>query len=145
MAAYKTGAFVHSKYYTPFYRTPLKWIPRSSKSRPCWAAHTRIGNVWEYPPRASRFNFRCEVFDIRGLGPWNGTTLRCWPKILHRKNYGDKKGSKSFQQQRKMFCRKFGWPSMKVLQIKVRRLKLFRCSLKLLANVQCTSTRKRSV
>ena len=47
MAAYKTGAFVRSK-------TPLKWIPRSksgaSKSRPRWAAHTRIGNVWEYPP-----------------------------------------------------------------------------------------------
>ena len=33
---------------------PLKWIPRSksgaSKSRPRWAAHTRIANVWEYPP-----------------------------------------------------------------------------------------------
>ena len=32
----------------------LKWIPRSkpgaSKSQPLWAAHTRIGNVWEYPP-----------------------------------------------------------------------------------------------
>ena len=31
-----------------------KWIPRSksgaSKSRPRWAAHTRIGSVWEYPP-----------------------------------------------------------------------------------------------
>ena len=40
---------------------------------------------------------------------------------------------------------KFGWPSMKVLQIKERRLKLFGCLLKLLANVQCTSTRKRSV
>ena len=43
MAAYKTGAFVHSK-----------WIPRSksgaSKSQPRWAAHTRIGNEWEYPP-----------------------------------------------------------------------------------------------
>ena len=30
-------------------------MPRSksgaSKSRPRWAAHTRIGNVWEYPPR----------------------------------------------------------------------------------------------
>ena len=29
-------------------------IPRSksgaSKSRPRWAAHTRIGNVWEFPP-----------------------------------------------------------------------------------------------
>ena len=34
---------------------------------------------------------------------------------------------------------------MKVFQIKVRRLKLFGCSLKLLANVQFTSTRKRSV
>ena len=22
----------------------------ASKSRPRWAAHTRIGNVWEYPP-----------------------------------------------------------------------------------------------
>ena len=55
MAAYKlTGAFVRLKYYTPFKKTPLKWIPHSksgaSKSRPCWAAHTRIGNVWEYPP-----------------------------------------------------------------------------------------------
>ena len=30
---------------------------------------------------------------------------------------------------------------MKVLQIKVRRLKLFGCSLKLLANVQCTQAR----
>ena len=26
--------------------------PGASKSRPLWAAHTRIGNVWEYPPRA---------------------------------------------------------------------------------------------
>ena len=54
MTAYKTGAFVHSKYYTPFYKMPLKWIPRSksgaSKSQPHLAAHTRIGNVWEYPP-----------------------------------------------------------------------------------------------
>ena len=54
MAAYKTGAFMRSKYYTPFWKTPLKWIPRSkpgaSKSRPCWAAHTGIGNVWECPP-----------------------------------------------------------------------------------------------
>ena len=33
---------------------PAKQIPRSksevSKSRPRWVAHTRIGNVWEYPP-----------------------------------------------------------------------------------------------
>ena len=54
MAAYKTGAFVRSKYYTPFYKTPLKWIPRSksgaSKSRLRRAAQTRIGNAWEYPP-----------------------------------------------------------------------------------------------
>ena len=32
----------------------MKCIPRSksgaSKARPRWAAHTRIGNVWEYPP-----------------------------------------------------------------------------------------------
>ena len=47
---------MRSKYYTPFQQTPLKWIPRSklgaSKSRPLWAADTRIGNVWEYhlPP-----------------------------------------------------------------------------------------------
>ena len=34
---------------------------------------------------------------------------------------------------------------MKVLQINLRRLRLFGCSLKLLANVQCTSTRKRGV
>ena len=54
MAAYKTGAFVRLKYYTPFSKMPLKWIPRSnsgaSKSRPRWVTHTRIGNVWEYPP-----------------------------------------------------------------------------------------------
>ena len=57
MATYKTGAFVRSKYYTPFYKTPLKWIPRSksgaSKSRPRWTAHTRIGYVWECPPPPS--------------------------------------------------------------------------------------------
>ena len=62
MAAYKSGAFVRSKYYTPFQKTRLKWIPRSkseaSKSRPLWAAHTRIGNVWEYPPRAMRQRVR---------------------------------------------------------------------------------------
>ena len=55
MAPYKSGALMRSKYYASFYKTPLKWIPRSksgaSKSRPLWAAHTRIGNVWEYPPR----------------------------------------------------------------------------------------------
>ena len=32
---------------------PLKWIPLSKpgalKSRPHWAAHTHIGNVWENP------------------------------------------------------------------------------------------------
>ena len=54
MAAYKTGAFVRLKYYTPFSKMPLKWIPRSksgaSKSRPRWVTHTCIGNVWEYPP-----------------------------------------------------------------------------------------------
>ena len=70
---------------------------------------------------------------------------KLWPKILYRKTYGDKKGSKSFQQQRKIFCRKCGWLSMKVLQIKVCRLKLFGCSLKLLLNVQCTLNRKRGV
>ena len=56
MAADKTGVFVRSKYYTLFWKTPLKWIPHSksgaSKSRPRWAAHSRIGNVWVYrtPP-----------------------------------------------------------------------------------------------
>ena len=54
MAAYKSRAFVRSKYDTPFKKTPLKWIPRSKsgalKSRSLWAAHTRLGNVWEYPP-----------------------------------------------------------------------------------------------
>ena len=74
---------------------------------------------------------------FRYTWPWIGTTwcLRlnksCWPKKMYRKNYGDKNGSiKSFQQQRKMFCRKFGWPSMKVFQIKVGGRKLFGCSLK---------------
>ena len=37
----------------PFEKTSLKWIPRSkpgaSKSRPRWAAHTCISNLWEYP------------------------------------------------------------------------------------------------
>ena len=45
---------MRSKCYTPFYKTPLKWIPHSksgaSKPRPCWVAHTRIGNVWEFRP-----------------------------------------------------------------------------------------------
>ena len=54
MTAYKTGAFVRSKYYTSFQKTPLKWTPRpkseASKSQPRWVAHTRIGNLWEYPP-----------------------------------------------------------------------------------------------
>ena len=58
MAAYKTGAFERSKYYTAFWKTPLTCIPRSksraSKSRPRWAAHTHIGNVWEYPPGSLR-------------------------------------------------------------------------------------------
>ena len=47
----------------------------------------------------SRFNFRREVFDISDQGPWISTTPRClrlnescWPKILYRKNYADKKG-----------------------------------------------------
>ena len=68
MAAYKTGAFLRSKYYTPFYKTPLKWIPLSKsgalKSRPRWAAHTRIGNVWEYPPGILVFIFftKCLLF-----------------------------------------------------------------------------------
>ena len=46
-------AVIHNFLY-PVLETPLKWIPRSksgaSKSRPRWAAHTRIGNVWECPP-----------------------------------------------------------------------------------------------
>ena len=46
MADYKTGALARSKYYTPFQKTPLKWIPRSKSG----ASHTRIGNVWEYAP-----------------------------------------------------------------------------------------------
>ena len=56
MAAYKSGAFVRSKYilYPVLENACILWIPRSksgaSKSRPLWAAHTRIGNVWEYPP-----------------------------------------------------------------------------------------------
>ena len=45
------------------------------------------------------------------------------PKYCTGRIMAIKKGSKSFQKQRKMFCRKFGWPSMKVLQIKVHRLK----------------------
>ena len=30
------------------------------------------------------------------------------PPFVNTVYYGDKKGSKSFQQQKKMFCRKFG-------------------------------------
>ena len=74
MAAYKTGTFVRSKYYTLFYKTPLKWIPRSkygaSKSRPRWAAHTRRGNVWEYPPPPGTYwQFKQSRFLIRFLIP----------------------------------------------------------------------------
>ena len=36
-------------------------IPRyksgASKSRPRWAAYTRIGNVWEYPPPPLRVSY----------------------------------------------------------------------------------------
>ena len=69
MAAYKSGAFVRSKYYTPFKKTRLKWIPRSKsealKSRPRWAAHTRIGNVWEYPPEYLKHRLRHKFEEIR--------------------------------------------------------------------------------
>ena len=65
---------------------------------------------------------------LRGLGREDFRSLPFFPfsprnawysgyKILYRKNYCNKKGSKSFQQKRKMFSRKFGWTSMKVLQI----------------------------
>ena len=53
MAAYKPGAFVHQKYYTPFQKTFLKWIPCSKsgapKSLPRWAAHNciHVRIVWE--------------------------------------------------------------------------------------------------
>ena len=49
-------------YYTPFQETALKWIPRSKlgtpKPRPRWAAHTRIGTVWEQHPRNGTFLYR---------------------------------------------------------------------------------------
>ena len=68
MAAYKIGAFMRLKYYTPFYKTPLKWISRSksgaSKSQPRWAAHTRIGNVWKYPPPGG-WDLRVTVLGMR--------------------------------------------------------------------------------
>ena len=50
MAAYKTGAFVRSKYYTPSrngYPVPNQEL---QNQEPRWAAHTRIGNLWEYLP-----------------------------------------------------------------------------------------------
>ena len=82
--------------------------------------------------------WRCLLKPVLGGHP---VTLQHSPRV----SAYDRFHCKSFQQQRKMICRKFGWPSIKVLQIKVRRLKLFGCSLKFLANVQCTSTRKRGV
>ena len=64
MAAYKTGAFVRSKYYTPFWKTPLKWIPRSksgaSKSRPRWAAHTRIGQCMGVPSPGFKLQYNMQ-------------------------------------------------------------------------------------
>ena len=81
-----------------------KSIPFFSGTSSTTRKHNRTFSVRE----TSQFNFRCEAFDIRDQGPWTGTTQRClrlnescWPKILHRKNYGDKKGSKSFQQQKR--------------------------------------------
>ena len=69
---------MRSKYYTPFQKPRLKWIPRSkpgaSKSRPLWAAHTRIGNVWEYPPRdnskatGAHYAFEKLMFGISPIG-----------------------------------------------------------------------------
>ena len=50
--------------------TPIK--SGASKSRPRWAEHTRIGNVWEYPPpRASPWvlylNIRIRINQNSGL------------------------------------------------------------------------------
>ena len=48
---------IHNFFIPHSRKLRLKWIPRSksgaSISRPRWAAHTRIGNVWMYPPRGS--------------------------------------------------------------------------------------------
>ena len=54
-------------------------IPRSksgaSKSRPHWAAHTRIGNVWEYPRGCgSSLLLANRVFPFFMLGKADGVT-----------------------------------------------------------------------
>ena len=65
-------------FYTPFWKTPLKWIPRSksraSKSRPRWAAHSRIGNIWEYLPPP------------RGFSPREGSLVRMQGKLFWRRS-----------------------------------------------------------
>ena len=46
-------------------------VPRcksgASKSRPCWAVHARIGNVWEYPPLPGVDTSFCESLSNRGF------------------------------------------------------------------------------
>ena len=70
---------------------PLKWIPCSksgaSKSRPLWAAHTRIGNVWEYPPG-------------RPLTPPKGRENHCFVTDSRLVSGGNKKPAKQSGQDK---------------------------------------------
>ena len=53
MAAYKTGALVHLKYYTPFQKISLKWITRSKQEfqndNPVRLHVSHIGIIGESP------------------------------------------------------------------------------------------------
>ena len=73
---------------------PLKWIPRSksgaSKSRPRWVAHTRIGNVWEYPPPPGLAGVKGTPIpqNIRPtLSPMDNTLILCsYQFLLSKRN-----------------------------------------------------------
>ena len=64
---------------------PLKCIPRSksgaSKSPPRWAAHTRIGSLWEYPPPSGVTHTDCV-----GLRSFEETTCSA-RYILHLQDW----------------------------------------------------------
>ena len=75
---------------------PLKWIPRSksgaSKSRPLWAAHTCIGNVWEYPPPRGldEHPFEIRLGRRTTKGSSSGSRMRLVPVVILETHNPDK-------------------------------------------------------
>ena len=96
----------------------------------------------------SRFKFRCEVFNIRDQGPWIVTTprcLRCWPKILYRKNYADKKGVNHSNNKERCSAGNLDDLLWKYCKSRYADLTCSDVHWNFWRIVQSTSTRKRSV